>query len=386
MADVIVAGAGPAGATAALLLARAGFEPLIVDRSTFPRTKACGEYLNAGSVRILHELDVASRLTPSVLHGIRLSGNGVRTQLRFSEPGWAVPRIELDDVLLKAALEAGAQLVTGRVEDVKNSPESVSIWVREGDGVRTLQAPLLIGADGLHSIVAKKCGLTAQPHGHQRFALGGHYTGFGGLDGFVEMFVEGSSYFAVNPFDATHANVMLIVGEDDLAARREDVDRFVVQTAERLSGSTLRFSGARLEGKRIAIGPLAHRTKALARGRVLLAGDAAGFVDPFTGQGIYLALRGAAQVAETVPKILQAPAKRVSLLRFYQVQLRREMVQRARLASLVKWVIRSRVLSRRAARNLSRDPSRVTELLDALTGCAEPREAFRLSSLAALIV
>src|SRR5579859_3233112 len=104
MPDVIVAGAGPAGSTAALLLARAGYEPLIVEPSTFPRTKACGEYLNAGSVRVLHELGVASRITRSVLDGIRLSGNGVRAQLRFSQPGWAVPRLELDDVLLKAAL------------------------------------------------------------------------------------------------------------------------------------------------------------------------------------------------------------------------------------------------------------------------------------------
>ena len=100
----------------------------------------------------------------------------------------------------------------------------------------------MIGADGAQSIVARKCGLSAAPHGEQRFALGGHYAGLRDLDRFVEMFVEGSSYFAVNPFDAAHANIMVIVREKDLSARKNDVDRFIRERARALSGDCLLYT------------------------------------------------------------------------------------------------------------------------------------------------
>ncbi|HET9393101.1 MAG TPA: NAD(P)/FAD-dependent oxidoreductase [Candidatus Rubrimentiphilum sp.] len=388
MYDVAIAGGGPAGSSAALMLARAGLRTIVIERSQFPRTKACGEYLNAGAVGLLRELGMEPVLAPMTarLDGIRLSGNGVRTELRFSRAGWALPRAQLDDALLRSAISEGALLLQARVEDVVQEATCVALTVREPDGeVRQVRARMAIGADGTHSIVAKKCGLTIAERGVQRFALGGHYSGFVDLEPFVEMFVEGSSYFAVNPFDAAHANVMVIVRENDLAARRDDVDRFVRQRAERLSGNPERFSKMQLDGKRIAVGPLAHATRGLAAGRVLLAGDAAGFVDPFTGQGVFLALHAGMTAAQAVAGALKSPAAANELLQHYEMTLARDMRQRERLARIVRTVVRSPLLSKRAARNLARDPARAQALIDALAGCGPVEDALRIGNIVKLV-
>ena len=158
MVDVAVVGGGPAGSSAALMLARAGLETLVIERSQFPRTKACGEYLNAGAVALLCELGMERALTAMAarLEGIRLSGNGVRTELRFSCPGWALPRAQLDDVLLQSAVSEGARLLQARVEDVSQEETGAVLTVREPDGeLRQIRARMVIGADGAHSIVAK---------------------------------------------------------------------------------------------------------------------------------------------------------------------------------------------------------------------------------------
>jgi len=388
MLDVAIVGGGPAGASAALTLARAGFETLVIERSQFPRTKACGEYLNAGAVALLCELGLERVLAPMAarLDGIRLSGNGVRTELRFSRPGWALPRAQLDDALLQSALSSGARLLQARVEDVTQEESCAVLAIRETDGeVRAVRARMVIGADGAHSIVAKKCGLTVESFGAQRFALGGHYSGFTDLEPFVEMFVEGSSYFAVNPFDAAHANVMVIVREKDLAARKDDVDPFVRQRAERLSGNASRFSEMRLDGKRIAVGPLAHSTRGLTSGRVLLAGDAGGFIDPFTGQGVYLALRAGIAAAQTIAGALKAPSVAKGLLERYEDTLTRDMQLRERLAQVVRSFVRYPLLSKRVARNLRREPERARALVDAISGCGTVEAALRVGNIMRLV-
>ncbi len=388
MLDVAIAGGGPAGSSAALMLARAGLETLVIERSQFPRTKACGEYLNAGAVAQLRDLGLEDVLAPMAarLDGIRLSGNGVRTELRFSRPGWALPRAQLDDIMLKAALSGGARLLQAHVENVTVEESCVVLAVRESGGeMRNVRARMVIGADGAHSIVAKKCGLTLDSRGVQRFALGGHYSGFTDLEPYVEMFVEGSSYFAVNPFDAARANVMVIVREQDLAARKNDVDRFVRERAERLSGRAVRFSKMHLDGKRIAVGPLEHSTRGLTAGRVVLAGDAAGFIDPFTGQGVYLALRAGVAAAQTIAGALDVPSTAKELLERYESALTREMRQRERLAKIVRSFVRSPLLSKRAARNLQREPARVQVFIDAIAGCGPIESALRIGNIVKLV-
>ncbi len=259
----------------------------------------------------------------------------------------------------------------GRAEHFERSPDGMRIDVRTAAGnVQRVDARVLVGADGAQSLVAREFGLTQPVRGHRRFALGGHYAGLSGLDAHLEMFVEGSSYFAINPMTDTRANVMLIVDEADLHARRDDVESFMLERALALSGGRIRFAGASLEGKRIAIGPLAHRTRRHSVPQVLLTGDSAQFLDPFTGQGVYLALRAAQLASHAIVSHLLGRASEESAWREYESRLRAELRSRRMLSALVSLLIREPRIARRAAVLAQRTPRIFRPLIDAVTGAA----------------
>lgn len=369
--DVAIVGAGPAGAAAALRLARAGADVCIIERAQFPRTKACGEYLSAGTVRMLDALGVAKVLAAhsALLQGVRLFGNGTSAELRFSAPAWSLPRATLDAALLDASIEAGAFCMLGRAERFVCDATAVRVDVRTPDGnIEQIHASVLVGADGAQSVVAREFGLNAPSRGRRRFALGGHYAGLPDLGAHLQMFVDGRSYFAVNPMTDARANVMLIVDEDELHERRDDVDDFMRQRAAALSRGRIRFDGAVLEGKRIAIGPLAHHARRYSAPHVLLAGDSAQFLDPFTGQGVYLALRAAELASRAIVLRLSGHVSERRAWGEYEMGLRRELVRRRRLGAIVSLLVRVPLLAKRAADLVERKPRVFRPLLDAVTG------------------
>lgn len=362
MLHALIAGAGPAGSTVALLLARAGRAVCVYERSAFPRTKACGEYLSPASVRVLHELGVAAELAPHArpVRGVRLHGHGVHARIDFPQPGWSLPRAVLDDTLLRSALDAGACLVQARAEDCADGEDRARMTIRFPDGsVGNSDAHTIVGADGMHSLVARKCGLAATVRRRARFALGGHYAGFTHLEEYIDMFVEGRTYVAINPLTDTTANVMLIVDQGELESHRDGVEAFAQERAQRLAGDLI--AGAYPEHKRIAIGPLAYRARRLAGKRALLVGDAACFVDPFTGQGVYLALRCAQIAAESIIS---------GDLRRYAAGARREIAARERAARRVAALIGSPLAAKTAASLLHRHPAMLRPFVRQVTGAA----------------
>src|ERR1700693_6196833 len=188
MADVVVVGGGPAGASCALTLARRGVAVTVVERTRFPRRKVCGEYLNAGAMSALAELGIGAivRNEGRALSGVRLVTPAIEpVELAFPSASYALARERLDALLLEAAMAAGATVVQARAEDVIfEKDRTAATAVRNEDGTPAqLRARFVVGADGIGSVVARKLGLVRRSRGKRRFALGGHYRGFGDLGG-----------------------------------------------------------------------------------------------------------------------------------------------------------------------------------------------------------
>lgn len=388
--DVVVVGAGPAGSATALLLARAGVAVRIVERTRFPRRKVCGEYLNAGAVQALARLGVRDvvRAVASPLRGVRLVPEEAdAVELEFPRLALACARETLDGILLHAALEAGATLEYGRVEEIiVEEGQCVGVTVRDEDGaVRDRPAEYVVGADGVGSVLAQRVTLAKPPRPRARYAVGGHYAGFGSLDGYVEMYVGGGAYFAVNPLGADRANVMVVVPKDRLARWSRDVDAGITGAAAELGRGIRSFEGVTRIGPRVSFGPLAHDVSGVQQAGVVLVGDAAGFLDPFTGQGVFLALTGAEHASAALLSALQDRAREAEAFQEYARWRAGDFAWRRRLSQAVALLIDVPFLARRVAERLERFPVARAALLDALTGMTPPQRAFRPAVLGRLI-
>lgn len=382
MADVVVAGAGPAGAAAALLLARAGFAVTIVERAAFPRRKICGEYLNAGAVAALERLGLgaALRAFASPVTQVRLTTANAPTVELALAGALACPRERLDALVLDAAVAAGATLVRARVRDVLFVDGRIAgLHVVAGDEPRTLSARWTIGADGAGSTVARCAGLAARRHGRGRFALGGHYAGVAGLGNAIELYVAGDEYLAYNPLPNGLANVMLIVPERRLGEWPEIEDGIVAASA-RLSRGVRTIEPKQRVGARLATGPLAHASRSLTAPGLLLAGDAAQMLDPFTGQGVYLALASAERAAAAIDAAAGGAEARAFAC--YAREQLTDLGARRRVSAAIRSVLDRGPLARRAARNLQRKPLLGAALADAFSGVGPPQ----MRSVARLLV
>jgi 2-polyprenyl-6-methoxyphenol hydroxylase-like FAD-dependent oxidoreductase len=390
MVDAVIAGGGPAGSSCALHLARAGLSVVLVERTTFPRRKVCGEYLNAGAVAALDRLGVLDevRANASALHGVRLvPPRAPAVELPFEHRALACDRATLDAILLRRAIENGVTVVHGRVENVLRDGARIDgAWVLNDDGsAYDIRARWTVGADGCGSVVARRAGLTRRTWGAPRFALGGHYAGFGDLDGFVEMYVGGGAYFALNPLGNDVTNVMVVVPKAQLARWSGDVDEGLAGKAAQLGRGHRSFAAVRRIGPRAAIGPLAHAVRAPAGPGVILIGDAAGFLNPFTGQGVFLALTSAENAAAAIVAGALNRAGEARAVARYARERSADFAARKQLSAAVGWLIDVAPLARRAASNLARSPRLSATLVDALAGTRAPRSALTAAVLGKLI-
>lgn len=317
----MIAGAGPAGSAAAALLARAGWRVVVVDRAAFPRDKACSEYISPEGVRLLTRHGVVADLeaagavplegtTVIGAHGSRLTGLFAEAvPAPFRPAGLSLPRRILDARLVQAARDAGAEVrEETRVEALLHDGGAVAgVMVRGPDGRHApIRARLTIGADGIGSIVARRLGRrrSSLP---RRVAFVAHFRGVQGMGRTAEMHVGPEGYVGLNRVGADLYNVALVVPQALAGRARGDAAGYYFDRLASFPGIRGRVDRAGLERRLLVTGPFASRAGRVVGAGALLVGDAADFFDPFTGQGIYSALRGAEMAAEVACGALADP-------------------------------------------------------------------------------
>ena len=281
MIDLIVVGGGPVGLMTAIRARLAGLEVAVVEQRPGPIDKACGEGLMPDALSALQSVGVDPEGCD--FFGIRYISKGNAAQARFrSGPGRGVRRLVLHAAMYERAKELGVSMVTGRVESITQGKG----WIEAGD----LRARYLVGADGLHSNVRRILGLGEVASGVQRFGIRQHF-GVTPWSDLVEVYWLDDSEIYVTPVGPDTVGVAVlgrsVLNLDEAIAR-------VPELAGRLN-SVPRVSELR------GAGPLMQRVSARSIDRVLLVGDASGYIDALTGEGLRL---GFAEAQAAVNAIL----------------------------------------------------------------------------------
>jgi flavin-dependent dehydrogenase len=303
MDDVLIVGAGPAGAVAATVLARAGVRVRVVDRATFPREKLCGDTINPGTLTLLRRLEIAGSIES---RGLRVAGmlvtgeGGVAIKGRYPRGlyGLAIGRAELDWALLQAAITAGAGFepsVTARAPLVSESggrPVVGGAVVGENGVSRSIPARVTIAADGRRSMLAFALHLAGHPKRPRRWAIGAYFEQTAGAPAFGEMHIRRDRYIGVASIGDGVTNVCLV---KPAAAGTCDFKDPGALLAREIANEPIlreRFAEVRMVRPPTMLGPLAVDTVNRSVDGLILAGDAAGFIDPMTGDGLRFAVRG----------------------------------------------------------------------------------------------
>ncbi|MEV4344827.1 geranylgeranyl reductase family protein [Actinoplanes sp. NPDC049596] len=318
--DVVVVGAGPAGAAAAIAARRAGAEVLLLDRADFPRDKPCGDGIAAEAVTVLDGLGV-----PGVTDGypaierLRLVGPGGAAVARpLPRPAHTVPRRVFDERLVRAAVAAGAELRRLTVRTVNDDGDGVLI-----DG--KVRARVLIGADGAGSVVRRSLGHPVNPPGHLAVAIRGYAPTTNTSE---QIIVTTRQRWPAYAWEFPLGDGTANVGYGEVL-RGEPLSRAYLR--ERLSDLLAGADPAGLRGHHL---PLSTHRPPPGRGRVLLAGDALSLINPFTGEGIFYAVLSGALAGSAAASGPERVAER------YRDALRRRLGRHLRHSGLAAWLSR----------------------------------------------
>lgn len=344
--DLLIVGGGPAGLATAIRARLAGLAVTVLDRAHPPIDKACGEGLMPDAVARLREIGVEPRGLP--FRGIRYFDDGIAAEGLFPQSGGlGVRRTELHEALVRRAEEVGVDLRWGvKAEGIQDG------GVAAGQGI--FAARWIVGADGLRSPVRHWSGLDGGEAPLRRFGVRRHFAMAPWSD-FVEVYWGPDCEAYVTPVASDQVGVAFL-----WSGRKADFDDLL----ESLPELRARLAGVPEASRDRGIGPLRQRARAVHKGNVALVGDAAGYFDAITGEGLAVALHESAALVEAI---------RAGDLNRYAAAHRRINRLPDLMTGLVLAMERRPRLRARAIRALAAEPALFSRLLGIHARTLPPR-------------
>jgi flavin-dependent dehydrogenase len=382
--DIIVAGAGVAGASSAIFLGQEGYRVLLLDRAVFPRHKTCGEGIMPEGVAILESMG----FLPGVwergagrARGLRFcSQAGVCAQADFpavhGEPAYSavIRRYELDQLLVERAKGMPAVTVregftvTGAIEDGGVIQGVTGHATGKPDRVESFRAPLTVGADGMHSRFHGRYGIEREVWPRQRWGVTGHLRGVENLGPYIEVLFQKDSEIYMAPLAGGLALVAILAEKRAMGAFRGNLGQAYHDFLKATPGLAERIRDSEVVPPVGALGPLGFTVRPVFRPGLLLVGDSAGFLDPITGEGMTLALKCARAAVPIARRAFDRGDFGPETLGAYAAERARAVEDVRQLTRLMLDLSRFPWLVDRAIRRLSVDERLFQKLLGIVSG------------------
>lgn len=299
--DVAIVGAGPAGSTCATFCAQAGLRTLLIERENFPREKVCGDCLNPACSSVLDRLGLGQRvraLAQGRLERVEfIAIDGQKVIVDLPEKEVAIKRSLLDELLLTRAGELGTEI---REDTTATTLSHNAKWTIRTNQNESFCARILVGADGRNSTVAHLCNLLPRPE-RERIALQSHVPLPGDFGPRIVLQFLPGGYSGQSPVNDTELNLCLV-------AKPRGISALKTWAANQFALSP--------DHSWRTITPLTRAAVSPAHEDLFFIGDAARVVEPFTGEGIYYAMRSGELAANAILKLIRGEDRASTLREF----------------------------------------------------------------------
>jgi len=385
--DVAIVGAGPAGSLSAHLLAQAGYSVIVLEAAEEIPEKVCGEYLAPSGTDLMTRLGLEALLSENFpkLSGMKLvfpAGREVVTTFPakngIPSPGYSLNRKRFDELLASLAQESGAHFRFGfRVKQLKYSDR---VWHLSDSTGASLSARILIGADGRRSIVARQLGLT-RPVKTSRVALHGFLpaTTKEPRRGEMHIFPD-ASYVGLNPVSESLVNFAIVCNAETIKNHGGPFN--VLNHYFRQSPALMRKFGELPPSVEIrSTYPIRHDVLECVADQMALVGDAGGFLDPLTGEGINNALWMASELSSHLAAAKASGGGEEALqkgLRAYALAKRQHFRQKSNLNRIFQFIIRAPFLAEASGKFLGKHQERADTFIGVIGNVYTPLKGLRL--------